>query len=135
LPDVPWFDHHCHLDIEGAATALAAAREAGVERLVCVGTDRSTTDAAVAVAAAHPGTVWATAGCHPHEARHGWDWLDDAIRLPGVIAVGEAGLGRRRWTSSTPAAFPAARSSTASPEASTRPTPAFAVGHISVSAA
>ena len=91
-PDVPWFDHHCHLDIEEAAGALAAAREAGVERLLCVGTDRATTDAAVAVAAAHPGSVWATAGCHPHEARHGWDWLDDAIRLPGVIAVGEAGL-------------------------------------------
>jgi len=91
---VPWFDHHCHLDLDldGAAGAVASAVEAGVARMLCVGTDRPTTDAAVAVAAAHPGVVWATAGCHPHEARHGWDWLDGAIRLPGVVAVGEAGL-------------------------------------------
>ena len=89
---MPWFDHHCHLDVEGAGAAVAAARDAGVERLLCVGTDRATTEGAVAVAAAHPSVVWATAGCHPHEARHGWAWLDEALRLPGVVAVGEAGL-------------------------------------------
>jgi TatD DNase family protein len=89
---VPWFDHHCHLEPGAASEAIAAARGAGVARLICVGTDRATTDAAVAVAAAHPGVVWATAGCHPHEARHGWDWLDEAVGLPGVVAVGEAGL-------------------------------------------
>lgn len=89
---MPWFDHHCHLDPDGAAEAVSAAVGAGVARLLCVGTDRETTDAAVGVAAAHPGVVWATAGCHPHEARHGWDWLEAATRLPGVLAVGEAGL-------------------------------------------
>jgi TatD DNase family protein len=87
-----WFDHHCHLRPDGAPEAVAAAAAAGVDRLICVGTDRATTDEAVAVAAGHPGVVWATAGCHPHEARYGWDWVEAALRLPAVVAVGEAGL-------------------------------------------
>jgi TatD DNase family protein len=88
-----WFDHHCHLEPGGpAAAAVAEAAAAGVRRLVCVGTDRATTVAAARVAADHPGVVWATAGCHPHEARNGWDWVDEALAAPGVVAVGEAGL-------------------------------------------
>ena len=88
-----WFDHHCHLDPDGAASPSPAPVAPASSRMLCVGTDRPTTDAAVAVAAAHPGVVWATAGCHPHEARHGWDWLEAAIRCPGVRgAWASAGL-------------------------------------------
>ena len=76
----PWFDHHCHLEPgDEAEAAVRAAAEAGVARLVCVGTDEDHTARSVEVARAHPGTVWATAGLHPHEARHGWGWVEAAL--------------------------------------------------------
>jgi TatD DNase family protein len=90
---MPWFDHHCHLTPgEEAAAAVAAARAAGVAALVVVGCDEASTADGLAVAAAHPAVVWATAGVHPHEARHGWAWLDAVLATGAVVAVGEAGL-------------------------------------------
>ncbi len=88
-----WFDHHCHLEPgEAAAEAVSEAAAAGVARMVCVGTDEGDTATAVEVARAHAGVVWATAGAHPHEARHGWDWVEAALALDEVVAVGECGL-------------------------------------------
>ncbi|MEA3020899.1 MAG: TatD DNase family protein, partial [Actinomycetota bacterium] len=70
-----WTDSHCHLQYDGiAADAIAAARAAGVGRIVCVGTDVAHSRAAIAVAAEHDG-VWATAGVHPHDASAGIDGL------------------------------------------------------------
>jgi TatD DNase family protein len=92
-PPLRWFDQHCHLEAgEPAAEAVAEARAEGVARLVCVGTDETTSAEAAVVASAHRGTVWATAGCHPHEARHGWGWVEAALARAGVVAVGECGL-------------------------------------------
>ncbi|MET0884789.1 MAG: TatD family hydrolase, partial [Acidimicrobiales bacterium] len=71
-----WTDDHCHLghldliDDGGVVAALATAAEHGVTRIVDVGTDVADSTAAADRAAAHP-AVWATAGVHPHEARHG----------------------------------------------------------------
>jgi len=64
----------------------------GVERLITVGCDLAQSAAYVAVARQHPGRVWATAGVHPHEARHGVDGLDALLAGGDVIAVGECGL-------------------------------------------
>ncbi|MFN0090794.1 MAG: TatD family hydrolase [Acidimicrobiales bacterium] len=88
-----WIDNHCHLPAEPAAAAevLAAARAAGVERLVVVGADLASARAAAALAAAEPG-VWATAGVHPHEASGGLAGLADLLAEPKVVAVGECGL-------------------------------------------
>ena len=62
--DLRWTDDHCHLPDDGTAgDLLAAARAAGVERVVHVGTDVASSRAAMALAAAHDG-VWATAGVH-----------------------------------------------------------------------
>jgi TatD DNase family protein len=89
----PWFDHHCHLGPDDAAGALAAAQAAGVARLVTVGTDAARSGEALAIARAHPGVVWATAGVHPHEARHGGvDVVAALLDEPEVVAVGECGL-------------------------------------------
>jgi TatD DNase family protein len=93
---VRWTDNHCHLDPDTAADTVAEARAAGVGRLVNVGTDVSDSTRAVDVARAHDG-VWATAGVHPHEAKHGIDGLEallaDARADDGVVvAVGECGL-------------------------------------------
>jgi len=91
---VRWTDDHCHLpkDVEAAGPVIAEAAAAGVERLVTVGCDVAESVQYQAVAAAHPGVVWSTAGVHPHEARHGIEGLEALLALPGVVAVGECGL-------------------------------------------
>jgi TatD DNase family protein len=94
---VRWTDDHCHLghldltDDGGVVAALATAAEHGVARVVDVGTDVADSTAAADRAAAHP-AVWATAGVHPHEARHGLDGLESLLARAEVRAVGECGL-------------------------------------------
>lgn len=75
---------------------LARARAAGVDRMIVTGTSVEGSRRAAELAAAHPGTLYATAGVHPHRAK---DWTDDAaatleamLSAPGVVAVGECGL-------------------------------------------
>ena len=87
-------DSHCHLyDTRGVSVdeVIAAARMAGVSTMINVGCDAATTEQAIALAATHD-DIFATAGLHPHEAKHGVDtivpYLDDA----NVIAIGECGL-------------------------------------------
>jgi TatD DNase family protein len=88
-----WADSHCHLQYQGiAADALARAAGAGVGRVVCVGTDAPLSAQAVEVARAHPGTVWATVGLHPHDASQGTDGIVGLLGEPEVVAVGECGL-------------------------------------------
>ncbi len=90
-----WADSHCHLQYEGVADdALAAARAAGVERVICIGTDGPQSEKAVEVATAHPGTVWATVGLHPHDAKLGVDTILGVLDAdaPEVVGIGECGL-------------------------------------------
>jgi len=87
-----WCDNHCHLDDERLGpAALEGAREAGVERIVTIGTDAARSAAAIELAAAHDG-VWATVGLHPHDAVQGVDGIVGLLDRPGVVAVGECGL-------------------------------------------
>jgi TatD DNase family protein len=107
MTELRWTDNHCHLDPSftdgdgprAADDAIDDARAAGVLRLIDVGTDYETSAAAVEVAAAHPGTVWATVGIHPHDARLAVERGDDAyapleqeLARDEVVAVGECGL-------------------------------------------
>lgn len=90
-------DTHCHLDmLPGSVTeALAGARAAGLEAIVTIGIDLSSSRQAVALARTHE-CVSATVGLHPHDA-HLWD---EALALqferlaadPAVVAIGECGL-------------------------------------------
>ena len=97
---IRWTDNHCHLgwdadeqvDAAEVDAMVAEALDAGVERLVTVGTDALRSAEAVRAAARHPGVVWATVGLHPHEARHGLDGVVDLLDEAGVVAVGECGL-------------------------------------------
>jgi TatD DNase family protein len=133
---VEWFDSHCHLQEEFAAEvgsapetgargnheagphasalagAIARAAEAGVTRMVCVGTGEATSAQAISLVREmrHPDSVavaegvrlWATIGLHPHDAIEGVDSLDGllAAELGGdgsslnrvVVAIGECGL-------------------------------------------
>jgi TatD DNase family protein len=89
-----WADSHCHLDYEGVdPDAIAQARDAGVTRLITIGTDALSSATAVATAEAHEG-VWATVGLHPHEASHGVESIAGLLDPPNrvVVGVGECGL-------------------------------------------
>ena len=89
---MPWTDSHCHIPYEGVGVeAIAAARAAGVARLVTIGTDAERSAAAIEVARAHDG-VWATVGLHPHDAVQGVDALVPLLDSPEVVAIGECGL-------------------------------------------
>jgi TatD DNase family protein len=130
---VEWFDSHCHLQDEFVgdavsgegsgphasrlAATLARASEAGVTRMVCVGTRADSSAEAVRLVRAmrEPGSVavaegvrlWATVGLHPHDAKDGVDTLDSLLAAevgPGrrtahersadavVVGIGECGL-------------------------------------------
>jgi TatD DNase family protein len=92
-----WADSHCHLPYEGLEDVdahLAAARAAGVGRMVSVGTDARQSAAAIEVARAHD-DVWATVGLHPHDAVEGVDTITGLLGSPAadrVVAIGECGL-------------------------------------------
>jgi TatD DNase family protein len=88
-----WTDTHCHLpaDIEAAELVVEAARQAGVARLVDVGTDLDRSVQACDRAERFD-DVYATAGLHPHDAVNGLDGFDALFDRPGVVAVGECGL-------------------------------------------
>jgi TatD DNase family protein len=99
-PHPRWVDSHCHLGWEGAEddpdTTVAQAREAGVEALVCVGTDLASSRRAVELADRHP-EVRATVGLHPHEASRldeEWDALAALARdrADVVAGIGEGGF-------------------------------------------
>jgi TatD DNase family protein len=89
-----FFDSHCHIDERlpgGIDGSIAAAREAGVEQMITVGCDLSSSQTAIDVATGRDG-VWATVGLHPHDAKNGLDGLVELIGTPKVLAIGECGL-------------------------------------------
>jgi TatD DNase family protein len=90
-------DTHAHLDAcaDPAGQVLQRAREAGVERVVAVGSGLDSCRVTLELAQAGEG-VWAALGIHPHQAAE-----DDAGRLDELrelleddraVAVGETGL-------------------------------------------
>jgi TatD DNase family protein len=108
-----WFDSHCHVQEEylpgGDAGSselkpvLVRAAEAGIDRLVCIGTGAVTSAQAVAVARSTIGDgtgprAWASIGLHPHEASEGVDEVATLLARElaaddgAVVAVGEGGL-------------------------------------------
>ena len=99
-----WTDAHCHLqdrfhgdkEIPGSVTdTLARAHEAGVDRVVVIGTDASSSREALELTATpSPVEVYATVGLHPHDA------LDDVEEIvtiareghPRLVGIGECGF-------------------------------------------
>jgi TatD DNase family protein len=89
-----WIDSHCHLQFEERTGAIARAVDAGVERMVCIGTDLATSREAVRLAGEFP-EVWATVGLHPHDASKLADEWDGLVELAGadrVVGIGECGF-------------------------------------------
>ncbi|MEK7291980.1 MAG: TatD family hydrolase, partial [Actinomycetota bacterium] len=71
--------------------ALRIAREAGVRKMIVIGTDGTTTQQAISLANAND-DVWATVGLHPHDAKNGFDALLPFLSAEHVVAIGECGL-------------------------------------------
>jgi TatD DNase family protein len=92
-------DTHAHLQLrefdKDREAALERAWQAGLEAVVVLGVDPASSEAAIAMAEAHP-RVYAAAGCHPHDAARldqaGWRRLQELTQHPQVVAVGEIGL-------------------------------------------
>jgi TatD DNase family protein len=98
-------DSHTHLFLceRPEDEVVAAAREAGVERMLNVGLDRDSNEVAIAAAERYEG-VFATVGCHPTEAAGFDDARAEAIAgLAGhekVRAIGETGIDYYRDSAS-----------------------------------
>ena len=100
---MPLFDSHCHLDVDafdgadGVDAAVQRARDAGVLRMLAIGSGYGFDSAprAVAVADRHL-DVWASVGVHPHDAAlwsdEGWNVLKTLAANKRVVAIGEMGL-------------------------------------------
>ncbi len=89
-------DTHAHLDaLEDPRAALARAHEAGVTRVVTIGTGIESCRAALALAVAGEG-VYAALGIDPHRASSSEaervGELRELLRHPKAVAVGETGL-------------------------------------------
>ena len=90
-------DTHAHLDgcEEPPEVLLARAREAGVDRVITVGSGIDSCRAALEIAAAEPG-VFAALGIHPHQAggaeAERLAELAELLQRERAVAVGETGL-------------------------------------------
>jgi TatD DNase family protein len=90
-------DSHTHLDRSPGTEAelVAAAREAGLRRILTVGTDSASCRAAIAAAEAHE-EVFAAVGRHPNDSTGYTDAvtgeLRELARHERVRAIGETGL-------------------------------------------
>jgi TatD DNase family protein len=92
-------DSHCHLQAERFADdvdeVIAAARDAGVERILVPGWNAWSSTAALELAARVP---WldAAVGIHPHDAAgvgdDEWATIERQARDQRVVAIGETGL-------------------------------------------
>ena len=93
------FDTHAHLHFPDFTSdlpdVLARARAAGVSRMVTIGTDVATSQAAIAIAS-READVWAAVGIHPHDAADAdeaaFAEIATLARQSRVVAVGEIGL-------------------------------------------
>ena len=90
-------DSHAHLDAcnEPAAVLVGRARDAGVSRIVTIGTGIESSRAALAIADENEG-VYAALGIDPHQAASAeagrLTELRDLLGHPKAVAVGETGL-------------------------------------------
>jgi TatD DNase family protein len=95
-----FIDSHAHLADpafdDDRDAAIERARQTGAAAVVCIGESIAAAERASAVAAAHSGYAFFTAGVHPHDAAD-FDSARDIVAIRslierGAVAVGECGL-------------------------------------------
>jgi len=105
-------DTHSHLDFPDfdadRENVVLRAMEAGVTRIISIGTNLQTSRAAISLAESHP-DIYATVGLHPCEVKEASDStcgeLEKLAQHPKVVALGECGLDYHRLPSHTLASF------------------------------
>ena len=94
-------DSHCHLDNEqfnsDRDAVVERAIEAGVDRMLAIGTGDGPPDLECAIRLAdRHNALYATVGVHPHDASksddHAYRTLEKLLKHPKVLALGEIGL-------------------------------------------
>lgn len=104
-----FYDTHAHLDYPDFADELpqviARAGEAGIAKIITIGTDLASSARAVKLAETNP-NVFAGVGWHPSHALEAPDDLRPALRElarhPKVVALGETGMDYYRLPSRKP---------------------------------
>lgn len=99
-----FFDTHAHLDFPDFQPDLdqvvQRALDAGITRILCVGTTLESSRRVLAVADRFP-CVHAIVGVHPNHAHEEPPAITTPLRdlaaHPKVVAIGETGLDRYRW--------------------------------------
>jgi TatD DNase family protein len=112
-------DTHSHLDFPDfdadRPEIIQRAFDAGVTRLISIGTTLESSRAALALADAYP-QVYATVGIHPSEAQmesnSAIEELAQLARNPKVVAIGECGLDYHRLPSQSSTPFASSASVT-----------------------
>ncbi|MGD9949042.1 MAG: TatD family hydrolase [Desulfobulbus sp.] len=92
-------DTHCHLDMEvyggDLDAVIDAAAQHGVTRIITIGIDVASSEAAVRLAGQYP-NIYATVGIHPHDAGQATPQALEQLRLLAgnqrVVGYGEIGL-------------------------------------------
>ncbi len=100
-------DSHTHIDTSRFAhdreKVIQAAIAGGVTRMIDPGCDLASSRDALTLAKAHPGTIFAGVGVHPHDAKTYTDEVGEQLRMlsrePEVVAIGEFGLDYFRMLS------------------------------------
>ena len=93
-----WIDVHTHLDrLEGGPeAALKLAQEAGVKRLITIGTEPADLPLVIELAEKYSPHVFCTIGVHPHDGvkynSEVGEFLKKWASHPRVVAIGEIGL-------------------------------------------
>lgn len=100
-----WTDAHCHLQdrylsddvrvAQNARETLERAYQAGVDRVVVIGTDAQTSAEALAITGLEgPVEIYATVGLHPHDALHDIEPVLSLARSghARLVGIGECGL-------------------------------------------
>ena len=95
------FDTHTHVDQsdfdDSRDEVIDRARQAGVTRLIAVGTTVAASEKCVSLAAKYEG-VYAAVGIQPNYVAEcgpdDWAAIERLVAAPGVVAIGETGLDR-----------------------------------------
>lgn len=87
-------DTHCHIHDNSygfdISQVMNRAKDAGVEKVVCIGTSLS--DSRLAIRCANQyNDIYAAVGVHPHDVKDGFD-IEPLLLENKVVAIGEIGL-------------------------------------------
>jgi TatD DNase family protein len=87
-------DTHCHIHESDypleIADVLRSAKQAGVDKMICVGTSEQSSIDAISFANMDD-HIFASVGVHPHDTKDGYEKIADLAKQ-NVVAIGEIGL-------------------------------------------